>query len=232
MRATVFGMSFIAAIAVIVAASVLYLVFYNVRINKQLRGEGAQPRRVPSPLAFSVVTAFVVMFAYIGITVFLALSDFGADIVPAEYRNAVYDYRAYNPGEMTGYLSLYSIAENPGYTKTVERHGDIRFTVFTENVPFDYYHPSFIVYAEYLGDKDILYRGVLGKFYAPDERQMSGKGSAGHEFGDYLCVIGTSSIQSRFELTVYLYDSALKGEELGDYAAAAETVTIRIPAPR
>jgi len=173
------------------------------------------------------------LISFAGFATFMALTDFGAEKAPQEYRSAVYDYQSYNASQMTGYRSLYSIENNPGYTKMIEQYGDIRFTCFVRNEGFDYYHPSFIVYAEYLGDKDILYFGVQGSFFAPDDSQMTGKGHAGSEYERYVCVIGTSTIQSRFELSLYLFDSGIKSEEWppDDWATVAEKITIMIPNP-
>ena len=225
------GLTLVIAIVTIVATAILYRIFYQNMINKRLHDESPHSRKLLSPWAFSIITAFIVLIAFAGLTSLMALTDFGAEKVPAEYRNAVFDYQDFSTGQMTGYRSLYSIAENPGYTKTVEQQGDIRFTCFIRNEAFNYYHPSFIVFAEYTGDKDILYYGVQGNYHAPDDRQMTGRGHAGSEFEDYICVIGTSTIQSRFELGVYLFDSGIKSEEWppDDWATVAETITILIP---
>jgi len=227
----ILAFSLVIAVIVIALAIALYWAFYRQRINKQLHDETPYPRKLLSPWAFSIISAFIVLIAFAGLTTIMALNDFGADKVPLEYRNAVYDYRDFSSSQMTGYRSLYSIDENPGYTKSVEQVGDIRFTSFIRSEAFDYYHPSFIIYAEYTGDKSILYRGIQGSFYAPDDRQMASNGSAGGDFEDYICVIGTSTIQSRFELSIYLFDSGIKSEEWppDDWATIAEMITILIP---
>jgi len=225
----VFGLMIAVPIIIIVLSAILYRQYYQYRINKQLHEEIPHSRRLLSPWAFSIITAFVVIIAFAGLTTFMALTDFGAEKVPAEYRNAVYDYETFSSSQMTGFRANYSIDENSGYTKTAEQQGDIRFTCFIRNEAFNYYHPSFIIFAEYTGDKDILYYGVQGNYHAPDDKQMTGKGHAGSEFEDYVCVIGTSTIQSRFELAIYLYDTNRKGENMGDYAVADGTISIQIP---
>jgi len=225
----VFVLLIIAAVVTVVLAAVIYRIVYQRKINRQLHAETLHQRRWLSPWAFSIIVAFVVLIALIGLTTFLAMNDSGAEKVPEEYRNALYEYEAYSPHEMTGYRSHYSIEENPGYTKTIEQQGDMTFTIFIRNDEFDHYHPSFIIYAEYTGDKDILYYGVQGNYYSPADMQMRGKGQAGSEFKDYVCVIGTSTIQSRFELTVYLLDSGLKSENMEDYAAASGSVELVVP---
>jgi len=217
------------SVGIIALAIISYWAYYQHRINKQLQDEALRTSKLLSPLAFSIITVFVVLIAFAGVTTFMALTDFGAEKVPAEYRNAIYEYQAFSPSQMTGYRRHFSINENPGYTKTVEYQGDIRFTIFTREEAFNHFHPSFVIYAEYTGDKDILYYGVQGPFFAPDGRQMTGMGHAGTEFEGYVCVIGTSNIQSRFELSVGLFDSGLKGEEPFEYAAVYETVIIEVP---
>jgi hypothetical protein len=225
----IFTLLIVAAIGIIVVSVILYRVFYQYKINKQLNEKNLHNRKLLSPLTFSIIAVFTMLIAFTGLNIFLALTDYGAERVPEEYIEAIYDYQDFSPHQMTGYNRLYSISENPGYTKTVEQQGDIRFTCFISNEAFDYYHPLFIVYAEYTGDKDILYYGVQGNYYSPDDRQMTGRGHAGSEFEEYVCVIGTSTIRSRIELTIYLYDSGLKGENMGDYAAVSETINIQIP---
>jgi hypothetical protein len=62
---------------------------------------------------------------------------------------------------------------------------------------------------------------------------MVSSSSAGGNFEDYICVIGTSTIQSRFELSIYLFDSGIKSAEWppDDWATVAETITIVVPNP-
>ena len=222
----------IAAIAIIVAAIMLYKLFYNKRINKQLHDKAVRPLKLMPPRAFAITTVFIVLLTIVAVTTYMALADPGGIKVPEEYRTAVYDYQDFSADQAIGYRSLYSIEENPGYTKTVEQKGDIRFTCFIRIDAFDYYHPAFIVYAEYTGSKEILHYGVQGNFYAPNDMQMSGYGHAGSAFRDYVCVYGTSTIESRLELSIYLYDTVgVKGEEKGDYAAAEEMIVIQLPTP-
>jgi hypothetical protein len=221
----------VAAVVIFAIAVTLYWVFYRQKINKQLHSETPHPRKLIAPWAFTIIAAFVVLIVFAGLTAIMALTDFGMDKVPAEYRNAVYDYQSFDASQKTGFRSHFSIDENPGYTKTVEQKGDIRFTVFIRNEAFNHYHPSFIVFVEYTGDKDILYYGVQGVYYAPDGREIMNSGNAGYEITDYFVVIGTSTIESTFELSAYFFDDGLRGEEYREYAVANGTITIQVPNP-
>ena len=225
-----FALIIIIAISIVAVASALYWIYYRHRINKQLHSEAPHARRLLSPLTFTVITAFVVLIAYAWLAAPFTTDNSGGMRPPQEYFDAIYDFQAFGPQEMTGYRSLYSMEDNPGYTKTVSRQGDIQFTCFIREDSGDFFHPSFIIYAEYTGDKDILYRGYMGNFFTPHDINMGGKGAAGGDFNDYVCVIGTATMQSRFELNIYLYDSDLKSEDMAEYAAASGTIAILIPA--
>lgn len=63
----------------------------------------------------------------------------------------------------------------------------------------------------------------------PSGMLMGGQGHAAPPFNEYFCVIGTSTVECSFDLTVYFYDSEQKGEEMGDYAVVNETLTIAVP---
>jgi len=225
------GSMIIIAIIVVVVAIASYRLFYQYKINKQLQDESTKYRTSLSPLTFSIIFGFAVLIVFAGMLTIMALTDFGAVKVSAVYRNAIYDYQDYNPDQMTGYRSTYSIEENLGYIKNVEQKGDIRFTYFIREDNFDIFHPTFIIYVEYTGDKEILYRGVQGDFTVENDMPISNRGSAGGEFKNYLCVFGNATIQSTFDLTVYLYDSNLKSENFREYAAVVETLTILIHDP-
>jgi len=228
----VLGILAVIAIVVIVAAAVLYRIYYQRRINRQLHDEAARPRRLLSPLAFTIITAFVVMLAFIGLITYIALAS-GADRVPEEYRNAIYKFNAFRTSELTGYRSHYSIEHNPGYTKSVEQHGDIRFTIFVREAGFDHYHPSFIVFFEYTGDEEVTWSAALGSYYTPDGNWIRHSGNGGMDFTDIFFGVGTSSIRSTVEVTAFFYGDGdivnWPPEDGMGNAMAAETVTIRIP---
>ncbi len=225
-----FGTLVTATIIMAIVIIVLYMIFYMYRINKQLRDDTRKSCKLPSPLTFLIVTVIVMLVAVTGSALNMAS---GYEVkVPEEYMVATYEYRDYNPNQMTGCRSLYSLDENPGYSKTVEQKGDIKFSVFTRTDSFDIFHPSFIIYAEYTGINDILYRGVLGSFYMPDGILIRGpKGNAGYAYEDYICIIGSATVQSTFELSIYLYDADTfsKSEDMSEYAEAWETIMIQVP---
>jgi hypothetical protein len=223
-----FALLILLIIVIIAVASIIYLLFYRHRINRQLNDETVRTRRLLSPLAFTIIVSFVVLIAGFAITLALrgSYSSNESSRPPQEYFDAIYDFDVYSPDEMTGYRSLYSIYENKGYMKSVSQQGDIRFTYFISDEAFDFFHPAFIIYAEYTGDKEILYSGWMGNFYTPQDINLGGVGGAGSEFSEYICFIGTSSIQSRFELNVYLYDSTQKSENMDDYSVASETISV------
>lgn len=209
-------------------ANVIYRAIYQNRINRQLNNENYRAKKLLSPWSFLITTAFAVLLLFTVSMIFVAFNS-GDESVPEQYRNAIYDYQTYGPDEMTGYRSLYSMDKNQGYTKATEQKGDILFTYFIRDDAFDYYHPSYVVFVEYTGDKKILYYGIQGEYFMLNDMSMGGNGHAGAEFKDYFCIIGTSSVECKIELTAYLYDSSLKSENMSDHAAASEILTIIIP---
>ena len=85
-------------------------------------------------------------------------------------------------------------------------------------------------YARYTGDKDIMHYGFMGNYFTPHDINLGGKGAAGGDSADYyICVVGNASIQCRFDLAVYFYDSNQKSEDMSEYAVAGETISILIP---
>ena len=127
---SLFALLIITMIIIIAVASVLYWLYYQHRINKQLRGETSRARRLLSPLVFTVITAFVVLIIYFGVAFALASRYSVTMQSPQEYFNAIYDFKVYDSSEMTDYRSVYSMDENPGYSKTLIKQGNIQFTCF------------------------------------------------------------------------------------------------------
>jgi len=244
-----FGLQFglIAAMAVVIAtvATGVYWFIYKHKINKRLLvlDQTLRSCRLIPPWAFYIITIFVLFIAIAGLAAYMVLTPgSGADRIPAEYRGGIYEFQAYRPSQMTGSRSHFSIYENAEFTKTVQQHGDIRFTIFIREEAFSHFHPSFIIYAEYTGDKDILYYGERGLFITPDGTELSGMGASGssREYEGYICVIGTSDKRVSFELTIALYDSEVDSsdrevyianitKDLLFYSTTRETVTIEMP---
>lgn len=218
-------------IVVLAAGILIYFLFYKRRVNKVLASGAVKPKRLLSPLSFSVCLIIVVLIVFGGISVARSLL---AKNEPANmddrYFNAVYNFDAYNKDEMSEkYLSSYSIDENEGYTKYTEKKGDILFTFFIRNDSYDTYHPSYLIFVQYTGRLNVKYYGLEGDFLTSSGSVICGKGFAGPPVQDYFMVIGNTSIDCSFSLEVAYYDSETKGEKLSDGAAAYETLIFYIP---
>jgi len=210
----------------------LYWLFYKKQINEQLRSQSTKSKKLLSPFAVLVLSVFLSLFVATGVAMFVASSSAGERIPPA-YMHAIYDFRTFTPSELANHHSQYSMYENQGYTKNVIEQGDVRFTYFTSNHIFDLYHPQFIIFAEYIGDYDVMLYGIDGAFITSTGVNMMGRGYFGSEFSEFICIIGTSNIPITFEVTVYFFGEDLQSYlfetiEFAESAIARETLAISI----
>ena len=223
-------------IIVIVAATAIYFLAYKKRINRQISDSGIKQRKMTPPWRFAII---VIIVALAGLSAFMAVLSLRyfenpGDEVADEYYEATYDFMSYSPDEMSqGYLSAFSMDSNAGYTKDTVTDNDVRFTYFIRNDDYNTYHPSFIVYAEYIGDKAFTSYDIDGKFLTDTEGLIIGRGWGGADKDAYLAVLGNASIDCVFSLTVSYYDIRDRDIE-GDViegAAVQGNLTISIPPP-
>ena len=216
------------AFLVLAVTVAVYFFIYKRNINKALVDRESVRRRMPPPYKVLIVASVII---FVGTILFISIKRVGSsdgENIDDKYYEAKYSFNVYQPEEMTGYLSVYSIEENVGYKKYVEEQGDVRVTYFLSEDAYDTYHPEFIAYVEYLGDKEMLYYGYSGKFLTPEGTNIVGMGAAGADAEEYFVVVGSSSIECVFGLDIYYYDTQAKGDEMEDGAAVAETVKINI----
>lgn len=218
---------------------VVYFAVYNKKINRTVTQNTPSKHRMIPPPIFAVIIALCVAPVFI-MCIFIAI--FGARLgtgaqeeYAAEYYDADYDFMFYTSAEMTGYLSGYSIEQNDGYTKHTETKGNVRFTYFISEAKYDVFHPSFLIFAEYLGGEEIVSASCNGSFFPPADEETYEKGGCISGFGasvnysdakdDYIMVLGNKSIDCVFELELAFYYELVKSENIGDNAAAFETLS-------
>ena len=223
----VFIMPAFFALLLLIVTVAVYFFIYKRNINKALNDRDSVKRRMPPPYkvligAASVIIILTILF----ISVVRVNSGNNGGGLEDKYFAASYSFNVYQPDEMTGYLSAYSIEEYVGYKKYVEDIGDVRVTYFMSEENYDVYHPGFIAYVEYVGTKDVLNYGYWGNFLTPDGTNICGRGAAGSDVEDYFVVVGSTSIECTFQLDMYYYDSEAKGEEIEDGAASSQTIKL------
>ena len=201
-------------IVVIVTVSLLYRSYYRYRINNRLTENTEKSGRLLSPLTVLLTTTLVTLVAFGTITGLLAAKS-PVDIhVPA----LTSDFKVFAQSEMNGYRSNYSKTENPGYTKYTEETEEISFTYFISDEEFDNYHPSIIVYADYLGDKEIA-AIELSANYLDDSGLAAGSEVNINCNEAEICVFGSSDSATVFKVAISYYDT-VEGPGTVDHLAA------------
>ena len=197
----------VAIVIVAVAVVAVYYFSYTRIINTRLQGQISNGKKLWSPAKVAIVTAFIGLILFSSIVLLIRMNNTEANSIDDQYLNSIYSYEVYSPEDMgRGYLGSFSVSENIGYTKTEETIGDIKYTNFISNDKFDIYHPAFIIFAEYVGESDVVSYGVQGTYLTTTHEPIFGTGSSGADVPDYICIIGNTSIDCIFQLSLYYYD--------------------------
>lgn len=213
--------------ALVVFVSLLiaaYYLIYKKLINKGLNDPNNTKKNIPSLPSFilaAILTVIIIYGIIISVSAIISRNEENRVEPPiCSYTEIDLD----KEDNEKKYSEIYSISENTGYDKYEEKINDIRFTYFISESEYDTYHPSFIVFAEYTGNEEILHRGVNGTFYYIDNSLIGGYGYAGGDGTNILCFIGDASYECIFELEVAFYNTHTKSEDFTEGAAAVETL--------
>lgn len=225
-----------------VIACIVYLFVYQHVINKRLSEQKTDGKRLLSPRTF-LIAVLVAALLLFGIGT-VRLSAGNSPQLDDPYLHAVYDYTVHDSGNMQGsYASGYSTERNAGYERHEETVGDIRFVYFTSEEPFDIFHPSYIIFAEYTGkDASVVSYGYNGSYLTDTGTEICSKGASGAPMRSRICITGSASMDCVFSLTVYLYDDSgmismkndteQTGSNNPDYAVTCGTLNINVRLPR
>ena len=196
--------TFAAVAAVFIAVVAVYLVCYKRAVNKRLAG--ARGKKLWPPLKVCVVAALAALAVFGAVTGFLASRNSSGRLSGA-LANAVCTAQVYGPQDMeTGYLSLYSMDENPGYTKYVKQLGDVRYTVFVSGEAYDGCHPAFLIFAEYTGTGAAAYYDADCSFLTPDGTNLYSASVGGGDTQPYICIVGNSTADCGISCVVDYYN--------------------------
>lgn len=236
----------VAAVAIIIVAiavvAIYYLHYYRV-INKRLKEQPENGKRMLSPKTVGIFTVIAALLLFSISVLVVRINQSDAARIDEKYMTAQFDYDLFTPQEMQhGFLENYSINDNAGYEKHEEILGEIKFTYFVSNSAYNVFHPAFIIFAEYIGPEDIVTLGFQGDFLTNERVPVVGKGGSGTDAQEYICILGNTSIDCVFQLSLFYYDAdgdmAVNNEldtagtdatgNNADYTAAAATITIDI----
>lgn len=193
-----------------VAACVVYLLVYQHVINKRLYERNTNEKRLLSPGAFSIAVFGAVLLIFGIGTAVMRLSAGSSPGIDDKYLKATYDYTVHDSGNIQGsYAAGYSTEKNAGYERHEETIGDIRFIYFTSKDSFDIFHPSYIIFAQYIGDDtSVASYGYDGSFLSNTGAKICSKGASGADMQDSICITGSASLDCTFSLTIYLYNDS------------------------
>jgi len=233
----------VSIIIIAIATVAIYYLHYSRVINKRLKERSGNEKRMLSPKTVGIVTIILALLIFSITIPWVRVNQSNTIEIDKEYLTAQYNYEVLAPQDMQrGYLASYSINDNAGYEKYEEILGNIRFTYFVSNDAYDAFHPAFLIFAEYIGPEDIMTFGFQGDYLTSEHISVAGKGGFGADTQEYICIIGNTSIDCIFQLSLFYYDedgNIAMNKELdtldvnitgnsADYAVAAETIKIVI----
>lgn len=200
---------FITAAALFVLAVViilLYLFYYCSKINHRLTDpEHTEKTRLWSPMRVCLTTVIGALGVFAIICMILAASR---PAIPSAPAPAAYHAQILSPEEMQeGYLSQYSDEENAGYTKEEKIIDDVKYTTFISTEGTDAFHPSFLIYAEYIGAGTPKYHDANVSFQTFEGQEMATSTVGGGESNDTtVCIVGNAFTDSNISCIVDFYD--------------------------
>ena len=160
---------FLGVLLFIGGGTLIYYGIYRHNINKRLAQGITHKKGLMSPWWMPVIllAASVILSTPILVIVILSAVSYGVitDVEHVEVSVSM-ETGFYTAEEMEeGFLSVYSIEENPGYAKTTQTVGEMEFTCFAAEDLSESYHPHYLVYSDITGtlpeDAVFLFEGTL-----------------------------------------------------------------------
>lgn len=218
-----------ALFALAVLIIVIYLFFYRSKINQRLT-DSTHTEKHPlwSPMRVCLTTVIGALAIFAAICVILAASSPAMPPAPVP---AAYYAQILSPEEMQdGYLGQYSIQSNAGYTKEEKVIDDVKYTTFISTEGTDAFHPSFLIYAEYIGEGIPKYHDANVSFQTFEGQEMANSMVGGCEIKDTtVCIIGNAFADSNISCIVDFYDDQREEFNLEKMQEENTPLVISIP---
>ena len=256
---------FLTMIAIIVIVAIvgylIYMCVYTNIINKRIkRGEVVKKRKVLEPrdavMCISSMALMVMLIMYLNESIGRRhdYDDYNDDYKREVSRNAFVMADASNPEEYVveqmvdrfyggdneldfSYLSMYSVDENPGYTKEVIEGDLCTFTLFKRKADPNSFHPDFICFIDYKGEnKDGWMCECLSFMDKNTNDRLPGSAMKGDSVCDRLLFLGNMDKGSEAVIDIYILNDEsyeLFSEDNGhnflkvkDYATSSDRLVI------
>lgn len=185
-----------------------YLIFYRSRINQQLK-EPSFGKHKPlwSPMRVCLTTVIGALVVYVAACLVMTSPNLPPLNLHHSFPND-HSFRISTQEEMQeGYRSRFSMEENPGYTKEVTEIDDVRYTYFLSETEPDFFHPAFLVYAEYIGTGTPAYQDASLTYYDPDGEWETLAASGLESSSRTICFFGNALIGGNISCTVDFYET-------------------------
>lgn len=185
-----------------------YLIFYRSRINRQLNEPASTPHKpLWSPLRVCLTTVIGALVVYVAVCLVMTSPNL-PPLHPHHSQPSNASFRLLTQEEMQeGYLSRFSIEENPGYTKEVTETEDVRYTYFLSEAEPDPFHPAFLVYAEYIGTGTPAYQDAALTYCNPDGNTETLAASGLESSDRVICFFGNAFSGGTISCTVDFYET-------------------------
>lgn len=157
-------LAMLAAVLFVGGGTLIYYFIYKRTINKRLEAGVTNKRGMMSPFWMPLILLAVLcivglplllivlpFFLIANVTTNSVIGDMGAVEVEyeGEYTEPSASMAIYTAKEMQfGFLSMFSMEENPGYEKQEYTDGNVQFTCFIAEEEPSLYQPLFLAYAE------------------------------------------------------------------------------------
>lgn len=192
-----------------IALLILFIYYFIYRKNLDQALVNGKHHAMPPLYKISGLLAVGILATLLIFTLAKAINSQNGPI-DQSYLNGVYTFDVINKDDQGHYLEMYKMDENIGYEKNIYEKDDLRYTVFIREDGYDNYHPTFLIFVEYIGDKMISAYGFDGNYLTSDQKIIGGYGANGSEFSDYFLVIGNTDMTCDFQLKVGFYENLIK----------------------
>lgn len=182
-----------------IAVVTIYSIIYRRAINKRLH-EPQGSKQMWSPIKVCIVTIITALVVFGIIASIIAVHN------PSVNTDGAYA-KIYQPENMgNGYSSMYSIDKNSGYTKHVERIGNVKYTYYISNEDYDSCHPAFLIYAEQIGNDKTSYYDADCSFQTMDGKEFYSVSASEGKNEQYVCFVGNAPINCKISCIVEYYN--------------------------
>ena len=209
----------------------IYTFMYNKRIEAKLKKGDKTGIQWPEPknIVLVIMTVLVVVSGIINL---LSVDGGSGQYINV---NQYVDYATYTSKDIVGtsaenYIEAFEKGELIGYKKEEKTENNFHYIYFISEEEYDIIHPSFILYVEYVGEKE--YKGYMdtAKVFLDESNNFSSSGGGDEE--EFYVVVGNVNLEGgysfEYEIGLFEDESKMEKEYNDDLKDASERISIII----